>query len=293
MKEDLDKLKICYEEEIDLKEYNTMKINSRGYIMVHPSSIDELKSIFLLVKKHNMKYFVLGNGSNIILHKYYGGIIIKLDKFNKISFENEIINVECGYMLNKLANDISALGYTALEWATGIPGTIGGAIYSNAGAYNKSISDLLIDVIVYHNNKIKTLSLEECNFEYRDSIFKKDKDIIILSCRLKVEKGNIQDIKSLIKYRTKRRIGTQPLNMPSCGSVFRNPHNIPAGKIIENLGFKGFCINDACVSEKHANFIVNKSTATGEDIIKLINIIKETVKKEYNIDLVLELEIIK
>jgi len=293
MKEKLDKLKIDYEENIDLKEYNTMKLSSIGYMIVHPKNIDELKSIFLLIKENKKKYFIIGNGSNIILPSYYDGIIIKLDNFNKLDFDNGNIYVESGYMLNKLAIIISNNGYTGLEWATGIPGTIGGAIYSNAGAYNASISDILVDVTILDGDKIKTILKDECNFKYRDSLFKTNKELIILSCNLKVDKGNLQDIKTLIKDRTQRRINTQPLDFPSCGSVFRNPENLYAGKLIEDAKLKGFTINDAMVSEKHANFIINKGNAKAEDIINLINIIKDKVKKQYNIDLILEQEIIK
>lgn len=293
MKEKLDKLKIDYEENIDLKEYNTMKLSSIGYMIVHPKNIDELKSIFLLIKEYEKKYFIIGNGSNIILPPYYDGIIIKLDNFNKLDFDNGNIYVESGYMLNKLAIIISNNGYTGLEWATGIPGTIGGAIYSNAGAYNASISDILVDVTVLDGDKIKTILKDECNFKYRNSLFKTDKELIILSCNLKVDKGNLQDIKTLIKDRTQRRINTQPLDFPSCGSVFRNPGNLYAGKLIEDAKLKGFTINDAMVSEKHANFIINKGNAKAEDIINLINVIKDKVKKQYNIDLILEQEIIK
>ena len=196
-------------------------------------------------------------------------------------------------MLNKLSNELSNIGYTGYEWACGIPGTIGGCVYNNAGAYKMSMSDLLISVTVLKGDEIIELSCDECNFGYRTSLFKERGEYIILSCKLKLLKGNLNEIKLLINDRSKRRIETQPLDYPSCGSVFRNPDSVPAGKLIEEVGLKGYSIGDAKVSEKHANFIINTGNATSDDIIKLINYIKKKVKEETNIELTLEQEIIK
>lgn len=279
--------------EEDLTKYNTYRVNSICHALVFPKSIKELKEVLNILKKYSIKYFILGNGSNIILPPYYDGIVIKLNNFDKLTIKDNEVVVESGYMFNKLSNELSNMGYTGYEWSVGIPGTVGGCIYNNAGAYKMSVSDLLISVTVLKNNEIIELPSYECNFGYRTSLFKEEKDYIILSCRLKIHKGNIDEIKSLINDRTKRRIETQPLNYPSCGSVFRNPDSISAGKLIEDLGLKGYSIGGACVSTLHANFIINKDNASGEDIIKLINIIKEKAKEETGIDLVLEQEIIK
>lgn len=293
MIDELNKLNISYDLDFDLTNYNTMKLISKCYMMMHPNNVDELKSVISVIKKYKYKHIVLGNGSNIILPKYYDGIVIKLDKFNKMNINDRNIYVESGYMINKLASEVSSLGYTGLEWATGIPGTVGGAIYSNAEAYKCPISDIVKYVTIFDGNNIKTFSNKDVKFEYRSSIFRHKKNLIILSCNIEVNKGDADTIKELIAERTKRRMDTQPLTVPSCGSVFRNPENAFAGKLIEDLGYKGYKVGGAKVSDKHANFIINDGNSNGEDVIKLINKIKKDVKKTYNINLILEQEIVK
>lgn len=279
--------------EEELTKYNTYRVNSVCHALVFPKTIKELKEVLSILKKYSIKYLILGNGSNVILPPYYDGIIIKLSNFSECNIKGNEVVVGAGYMFNKLSSELSNMEYTGYEWAVGIPGTVGGCIYNNAGAYKMSMSDLLISVTVLKNDEIIELSCNECNFEYRTSLFKEEKDYIILSCKLKLHKGNLDEIKSLISDRTKRRMETQPLNYPSCGSVFRNPDNIPAGKVIEEVGLKGYSIGGAKVSELHANFIINTGEATSEEIIKLINVIKDKVKNETDIDLILEQEIIK
>ena len=279
--------------EEELTKYNTYRVDSVCHALVFPKTIKELKEVLSILKKYSIKYLILGNGSNVILPPYYDGIIIKLSNFSECNIKGNEVVVGAGYMFNKLSSELSNMEYTGYEWAVGIPGTVGGCIYNNAGAYKMSMSDLLISVTVLKNDEIIELSCNECNFGYRTSLFKEEKDYIILSCKLKLHKGNLDEIKSLISDRTKRRMETQPLNYPSCGSVFRNPDNIPAGKVIEEVGLKGYSIGGAKVSELHANFIINTGEATSEEIIKLINVIKDKVKNETGIDLILEQEIIK
>ena len=279
--------------EEELTKYNTYRVNSVCHALVFPKTIKELNEVLTILKKYSIKYLILGNGSNVILPPYYDGIIIKLSNFSECNIKGNEVVVGAGYMFNKLSSELSNMEYTGYEWAVGIPGTVGGCIYNNAGAYKMSMSDLLISVTVLKNDEIIELSCNECNFGYRTSLFKEEKDYIILSCKLKLHKGNLDEIKSLISDRTKRRMETQPLNYPSCGSVFRNPDNIPAGKVIEEVGLKGYSIGGAKVSELHANFIINTGEATSEEIIKLINVIKDKVKNETDIDLILEQEIIK
>ncbi len=292
MIEELSKICKTIENE-NLKKYNTYKLDCSCKVIIFPSTIDELKESLNIIKKNKSKWFILGNGSNIILPKYYDGVIIKLDNLNKCVINDNNIYVESGYMLNKLANELSNKGYTGIEWATGIPGTVGGAIYGNAGAYKSSMSEILVDVTLLDNENIITLKNEELKFSYRDSLLKHRKNLIVLSCNIKLEKGNTEEIKKTIEERTLKRIETQPLEYPNCGSVFRNPEGMAAGKLIDDSGLKGYTEGGAKISEKHANFIINYDNATSEDIIKLIELIKDKIKKNYNIDLVLEQEIIK
>lgn len=292
MKEELSKVCKILENE-NLKNYNTYKLECICSYVVFPNTIEELSKIINILKEYKSKWFVLGNGSNVILPSHYDGVVIKLSNFNKCTIDENNIYVESGYMLNKLAQELSNKGYTGIEWATGIPGTIGGSICGNAGAYKSSMSDIIKDVTILDNDKVITLSNQELEFNYRTSILKNKKDLIVLSCNINLKKGNIDEIKKNIEERTLKRIETQPLEYPSCGSVFRNPEGMSSGKLIDDIGLKGYQMGGAKISEKHANFIINYNNATSEDIIKLIDLIKDKIKKNYNIDLVLEQEIIK
>lgn len=292
MEEKLDKICKIYKN-FDMYSNNTFRLHSKTKYFIKIEGIEQLKKIINILKEYNSKWFVIGNGSNVILPSYYDGVIIKLEGLNNYKIENNVLYAESGCMLNKIASIVSNQEYTGFEWATGIPGTIGGSVVGNAGAYLKSISDLLISAIVYDGEHIYEMSNEDFKYKYRDSILKGNHNIVVLSCKFKLEKGNINEIKSLITDRTNRRLATQDLKNPSNGSVFRNPETVPAGKLIDDAGLKGTRVNDAQVSEIHANFIINKANATSEDIIKLIDIVKTKVKDVYDIDLYLEQEIIE
>ena len=286
--------KICKViENADLHSLNTFKLHSRCSVLVSVNNIQELKDVVSVLNECNCKWFVIGNGSNIILPEFYDGVIIKLDGFNSYKIEDNLLYVEAGCMLNKVSSEISNMGYTGFEWATSIPGTIGGSVVGNAGAYLKSISDVLVSACVYDGKSVYEMKNSDFNFEYRNSCLKGNHDIVILSCVFKLEEGNIDEIKSLILDRTNRRISTQDLKNPSNGSVFRNPENIAAGKLIDDAGLKGMRVNDAVVSTIHANFIINDGNATSKDIIELINVVRNKVLEVYGIELHLEQEIIE
>lgn len=289
----IEKLKSKFEciENASLLNYNTYRLDTKCKLLVFPRDIFEFQEIMYIL--NGSKYFILGNGSNIILPDYYDGVVIKLKYFNNYNIFDEYIEVDSGVMINKLSMELSKLGYKGFEWASGIPGTIGGCIYNNAGCYGSEISDNLIDVTVFYDNKIYCLRKDELSFSYRNSTFKMNNKFVILKAKFKFEKGDPEELLDLIKVRTNKRIESQPLEYPSCGSVFRNPEGLIAGKLIDEANLKGKCVGGAMVSNKHANFIINNGNATPEDIIKLINEIKNTIKKNYSIDLVLEQEIIK
>lgn len=289
----IERLKSKFEciENASLLNYNTYRLDTKCKLLVFPRDIFEFQEIMYIL--NGSKHFILGNGSNIILPDYYDGVVIKLKYFNNYNVFDEYIEVDSGVMINKLSMELSKLGYKGFEWASGIPGTIGGCIYNNAGCYGSEISDNLIDVTVFCDNKIYCLRKDELSFSYRNSTFKMNNKFVILKAKFKFEKGDPEELLDLIKVRTNKRIESQPLEYPSCGSVFRNPEGLITGKLIDEANLKGKCVGGAMVSNKHANFIINNGNATPEDIIKLINEIKNTIKKNYNIDLVLEQEIIK
>ena len=290
IKESIGDFKI--EESLSL--HTSYKIGGLCSYFVYPSDIDKLMKLIKFLKDNNIMYRIIGNGSNVIFSsKKFEGVIINLSKINNIKIDDNIIKVDAGYPLIKLSNVCANNSLAGLEFISGIPGNVGGAIYMNAGAYKSEVSDFLLDVTYLdEDNNLVTKNSNELDFGYRTSIFK-HKKYIILSATFKLEKGDKNDILELINDRRNRRIESQPLDYPSAGSVFRNPgDNIYAGKLIEDLGLKGFSIGGAKISEKHANFIINYNNATGEDVKALIDFVKEKVKEKYNIELKVEQELI-
>ena len=290
-----DSLNISYKEEISLRNYNTYRTNTISKFLVFPKSIEELKKIIKYLKENNEKYYILGNGSNIILSMdYYDGVMIKLDNLNNIIYKDNLVTAGAGCSLIKLSLDTIEKGFTGLEFSAGIPGCVGASVAMNAGAYNSDVSAVLKEATVLNpNNEVITLKKDELEFEYRDSFLKKNKDYIVLSATFELEKGNIDEMKLIIEERKKKRISSQPLDMPNAGSVFRNPEGGYAGELIEQANLKGYNINGAEVSTKHANFIVNKGNATGKDILNLIEKIQKEIKEKNNIELKLEQIIVR
>lgn len=287
--------KIEYSESVSLKKYNTYRIDAKSKYIALPKNKEELRKIISFLKENNEKYLILGNGSNVILtFEYYDGVVILLKKLNELTIKEEYIEVGAGYSLPKLAIETANLGLEGLEFAAGIPGQVGASIAMNAGAYKNSLSEIVTSVLVM-TPELEWIRMEnkELDFSYRDSFFKKNKDYYIVSAQIKLKKGNKEEILEKINKRRIKRLETQPLDMPSAGSVFRNPEGMHAGELIEKCKFKGYSIKDAEVSTKHANFIINKGNAKGKEIVQLIEKIKESIKQEYKIDLILEQIIIK
>lgn len=281
-------------ENIDLSKYTTYKLRAKGAVLVEPKNKSELMTLLKYIKDHNIPYKILGGGSNLIFANDYKGILIRLTAFDDFKIEENVICVGAGYPLLKLALKVSRLGYTGLEFATGIPGTVGGAIYNNSGAYGSDMGYVVESVLVITPElEVKRFYNRELNFHYRTSFLKQNPGYICLEANIVLKKGNKEQILEIIEDRKKRRLMSQPLEAPSAGSVFRNPSDIPAGKLIEDLGFKGYQVGGAKVSEKHANFIVTNGHATGKDILEIIDKIQEKVKETYDIDLVLEQEIVE
>lgn len=275
-----------------LKNLNTYKIDSTAKYLIEVQTLEGLINILSYLNEHNIKHFILGAGSNIVIDDYFDGAIIKLNGLNKIEVKDNIITCEAGAMMGALSCASMDHNLTGLEWAINIPGTIGGSIVGNAGAYKKEIFDSLVEIKVLDENlQIKEIKKEEIKHSYRHTDLK-EKPWIVLEATFKLEKGNKEESLALVRDRKERRLATQPLDMPSAGSVFRNPLNDHAGRLIEAAGLKGKKIGGAMVSLKHANFIVNTGGATSNDIKNLIKLVHTQVKEKFNVDLVLEQEII-
>ena len=290
-----DRLNIQYKEDISLKNYNTYRLNTICKFLVFPKNIEELINIIKYLKENKIKYYLLGNGSNIIFSmEYYDGVIIKLDNLNDITYKDNLVTAEAGCLLIKLSLATIERGLSGMEFATAIPGCVGASVAMNAGAYNSDISAILKEIkVLTPNEEIIIMKKEELDFSYRDSFLKQNKEYIVLSATFELTNGNIEEMKNIVQERKKKRIASQPLDLPSAGSVFRNPENNYAGALIEKNNLKGYNINGAEVSEKHANFIVNKGTATGKDIIELIEKIQKEIREKENIELKLEQIIVR
>lgn len=279
-------------ENVSLKTLTTLKVGGISKYVFYPKNVTSLKKALTLFKENNINYKIFGNGSNIIpSDKIYDGVIIKLSSLNNLKIEDEVIEVEAGYSLMKLAKEVIKLGLSGLEWANGIPGTIGGAVYMNAGAYKQDMSFVLEKITALDENmNIVTLNKDELDFSYRHSRLMEE-NLICLSATLKLEKKDISLIEEVVNKRKEKRMETQPLEYPSAGSVFRNPFNDFAGRLVEECNLKGKQIGGAMISLKHANFIINKDNATGKDVLDLINLAKKEVKEKFNIELKQEQEL--
>ena len=277
-----------------LSNYTTYRVGGKVRAICYPKSEEDLIKLVSLLKKKNIKYFVLGNGSNVLFSDLlYDGIIIKLDNFNKISIVDDEINVGAGYPLIKLSNDAMRNSLIGLEFANGIPGTVGGAIFMNAGAYGENMSKIVSSVRVLTSDlQIKEFTNEEMKFSYRTSVLQNHLDYVCISAKLKLKKGDKEEIEKIMTERRMQRKATQPLNYPSAGSVFRNPDGMYAGKLIDDMGLKGYTVGKAKVSEKHANFIINTGNAKANDIKRIIDVIKQKALIKYGIKLRVEQRLI-
>ncbi len=281
--------------DIDVKDYTTFKVSCKVSYLVIPDSIESLVRLLKFLRTEKIRYKVIGKGSNLVFVKdTFDGVLIRLDAFSNLEMKENKIIVGAGVSLIECALKLSNLGFTGLEFATGIPGTIGGAVVQNAGAYGSDMSHVVESIkILTPNYEIETWEREKINFYYRGSFLREHPEYICLAATFVLEKGEVEEILETIKERRKKRVDSQPLTYPSAGSVFRNPEGNAVGHIIEKLGFKGKRIGGAEVSQKHANFIINTGNATGKDILNLVTEIKEKVKKEYNIDLICEQEFVE
>ena len=283
-----------YYKDISLKKYNTYRLDVKCGYLIYPSNTKELIDLLKYLKESNISYLILGGGSNIILAKPYFDVVIKLDKLNNIEIKDNIVTAEAGVSLIYLANLCMNNNLNGLAFAGGIPGMVGASTAMNAGAYKEDMASIVKEVkVVTPSLEVVTLTNKDLNYSYRNSFLKEHKDYICTEVTLEMNYLDKDKIKETMTSRKKRRIDTQPLDKPSAGSVFRNPEGLSAGKLIEDAGLKGYKIGGAEISTKHANFIVNTGDATYEDILELIDYTKKKIKEKYNIDLILEQEIIR
>ena len=288
---------INFEKKINLSNYTTIKVGGFAEYFSKPNNTDEFINLINWAHLNNQKCRIIGAGSNLLINNIFlKGLTICTKKMRSIKIESHsgIVEVEAGVMLPTMSNILAKKGLQGGEWTVGIPGTVGGSICMNAGSKQLSLANNLLSVRVIDTKTLKISEIEkkDINFQYRFSPFQQN-NLIIISAKLLFEpKGNIEQLLETTQKNLKKKTDTQPYHLPSFGSVFKNPTNNYAGKLIEELGLKGFKIGGAEISTMHGNFIVNNSSANSKDILDLITVIQQKVLQKKGIFLEPEVRMI-
>ncbi|MFH7831569.1 UDP-N-acetylmuramate dehydrogenase [Bacillus luti] len=278
-----------------LARYTTMKIGGPADILIVPKHVTSIEKTLQLVKQYKTKWTVIGRGSNLLVSdKGIEGVVIRLGEgLDHLEVENHRVRVGGGYPLIKLSTLLSRQGLAGLEFASGIPGSVGGAVYMNAGAHKSDISNVLSKaLILFENGTIEWLMNRELEFSYRTSVLQTKRPGIVLEAEFQLQVGKREEIVRNMQKNKDYRRETQPWNHPCAGSVFRNPLPEFAGNLVEKAGLRGYQIGGAQISEMHGNFIVNTGGASAQDVLSLIALIKHTIKDKFGIDMHTEVEII-
>jgi UDP-N-acetylmuramate dehydrogenase len=278
-----------------LAKHTTIKIGGPAEIFVEPNSIEDLKKTMDTVTESGVPWRAIGRGSNLLVgDSGIKGVVIKLGKgLDHLEVDGDTITAGGGYSLIKLTTVISKQGLSGLQFAGGIPGSVGGAVYMNAGAHGSDMSKILVKAhILFEDGTMEWLTAEELDFSYRTSLLQKKRPGICLEAVLKLEKGNREEIVAELQKNKDYRRETQPWDHPNCGSVFRNPLPHYAGQLIQESGLKGYQIGGAKISELHGNFIVNTGNATAKDVLDLIDFVKKTIYEKHGVRMETEVEIV-
>ena len=290
LEQDINKENIFLDE--PMNKHTSFKTGGKADIFIKAYSIQEIKSVLKVSRENNIPLFILGNGTNILVKdEGYKGIVLQI-KLENINIDGTKVTVQSGVKNAILARKVLDNSLTGFEFAAGIPGTIGGAIKMNAGAHGGEMKDIVEEVTYLDfDGNIHTINNSQCEFEYRHSRFFNEK-AIILESKLKLEKGNKQEIQEKMSELAMQRKEKQPLEYPSAGSTFKRGEGYITAKLIDDCGLKGYSIGGAQVSEKHAGFIINKNNATSKDILDLIEFVKTKVKAQTGEEIKLEIEVI-
>ncbi len=290
----LEKNQIQFKRMVSLSDLTTFKIGGCADIVIYPDSVQKTALLIQFFFKNQIKYFVMGNGSNLLFaDQPYLTPIIKTDLLLKKQRQGDIFTFGSGLKMVSAANFAANEGYTGMEFAHGIPGTIGGAVYMNAGAYDGAMEQIVVST-TYVNECGEICYVEDSqhDFSYRHSCFS-GKNNIIVESSMQLNKGDTQKIKAKMAELMQRRKDKQPLNLPSAGSTFKRPQGAFAGKLIDDCGLRGYQIGGAAVSKKHCGFIVNQDNASFNDVIDLIDFVQKIVKEKTGYFLETEVEIVQ
>ena len=279
-----------------MSKYTSMQVGGTASVIAFVSNAQELIAAVREAKNQCIKYVVIGNGSNVIFSDSgFDGLVIVTSNMKSFTIEGNVIKADCGAPISRIAMAAQKAELSGLEFAYGIPGTIGGGLFMNAGAFGGNVSDVVVSSICYDptNDCIRKIDLDEHEFKYRESIYSKNPHLIILAVMMELVPGRMSDIISQMNKNVRARKEKQPLEFPSAGSVFKRPLGYYAGEMIEKSGLKGYRIGGAEVSEKHAGFIINRGNATSDDVMALIEHIKKTVYENYEVELECEVRFIE
>ena len=285
-------MQILYNE--PMKNHTSFKVGGPADIFIEPDDRAELVKAIKDLREQGVSYYIIGNGSNLLVSdKGLRGAVVKIgDKFGSVSINNDIITAESGVLLSTLSKMAAREGLTGMEFASGIPGSLGGAVTMNAGAYGGEMKDIVEWVeILDQDLNIKRLKNDEMKFMYRKSIIEPGKHIV-LRCCIRLKKGNKDEIDNKMAELAEKRRSKQPLHLPSAGSTFKRPEGYFAGKLIEDAGLRGFSIGGAQVSTLHCGFVVNNGDATAKDVYDLIRHVQKTVFEKFNVMLEPEVKIL-
>lgn len=277
----------------NMKKHTTFKIGGDANIMLLPSNENEILQCIEICQKNNINYYIIGNGSNILVSDNgYNGVIVKISStFNDICINGNVIKAKAGATLAKVAKVAMENSLVGCEFLCSIPGTIGGGICMNAGAYGGELMDIVETVTVLKDGHMCTLSNSECEFEYRNSKILRDR-FIVLEVTISLHKGEKEQISNKMKENIKKRNNSQPIELPNAGSTFKRPKDNFAGKLIMEAGLAGRSVGGAMVSKKHCGFIVNDNNATCSDVISLMDIVRGEVKNQFDVELENEIRIV-
>ncbi|AUS09342.1 UDP-N-acetylenolpyruvoylglucosamine reductase [Laceyella sacchari] len=299
MKQVIEELKLAgvtdVRENEPLSRHTTWKVGGPADMLIYPRNEEELENAMRIVREHRLPWRAIGRGSNLLVRDGgIRGVVFKLDEgFNSLAIDGTKVVAGGGYSTILLATMTAKQGLTGLEFAGGIPGNVGGAVYMNAGAHGSEIARVLESAkVLLESGEWVTLSNAEMAFSYRTSILQTKMKGIVTEATFRLERGNKEEITAqLAKFKDRRR-QTQPLQYPCAGSVFRNPPGDYAGRLIQEAGLKGYRIGDAEVSEMHGNFIINRGNATAEDVLNLIAHVKKTIEEKYQVVLEPEVQVV-
>ena len=285
-------MQILYNE--PMKNHTSFKVGGPADIFIEPDDMAELVKAIKDLREQGVSYYIIGNGSNLLVSdKGLRGAVVKIgEKFGSVSINNDIITAESGVLLSTLSKMAAREGLTGMEFASGIPGSLGGAVTMNAGAYGGEMKDIVEWVeLLDQDLNLKRLKNDEMKFMYRKSIIEPGKHIV-LRCCIRLKKGNKDEIDSKMAELAEKRKSKQPLHLPSAGSTFKRPEGYFAGKLIEDAGLRGFTIGGAQVSTLHCGFVVNNGDAAAKDVYDLIRHVQKTVFKKFNVMLEPEVKIL-